>query len=114
MTERSAIYFSPEHGDPLEGFGSRWIGRSAFTGKKLPQYEIQGLASAELAKITEEPRHYGFHATLRAPFCLNGRKTGTEFVDAVCDLAAKHAPFICSNLRLSRIGGFLVLTMDEP
>ncbi|MGQ3281168.1 MAG: DUF1045 domain-containing protein, partial [Shinella sp.] len=67
---RYALYFTPSASDPLTLSAQRWLGRNAFTGATLAQLSVQGFDAATLAGLTADPRRYGFHATLKAPFSL--------------------------------------------
>jgi putative phosphonate metabolism protein len=105
---RFAIYFAPPVGSPLAKAGARWLGRDALTGTLLPQPRIQGLSAERLAAITAGPRHYGFHATLKAPFSLVEDKTAPELHKATARLAAGRRAFSMS-LCVGEISGFLAL-----
>ena len=60
---RVALYWAPELDDPLHARASIWLGRDAETGAALAQPDVPGIVEA-----TADPRLYGFHATLKAPF----------------------------------------------
>ena len=78
---RVALYWTPEPQDPLAALGAAWLGRDAETGALVPQPDVDGLAA-----LTEAPRLYGLHATLRPPMRL---ATGwEEFIAAAHDIAA--------------------------
>jgi putative phosphonate metabolism protein len=64
---RAALYYAPAPGSAWHAFGSRWLGRDAVSGQELPQPPLPGV---DLHALTSEPRRYGFHATLKAPFRL--------------------------------------------
>lgn len=101
---RYAIYYVPT--DPaLAGFGAAWLGwdlaRACGTGQPdLP----------ELAKITEAPRRYGFHGTLKPPFRMAEGQDRYGLDEAVAAMAADCAPARCDGLELSAMGRFLALT----
>ena len=62
---RYAVYFSPRDG----AFAQRtaeWLGWNPETGHALPQPVLAGIGDP--AGITKDPRRYGFHGTIRAPF----------------------------------------------
>lgn len=42
--------------------------RDAFTGEVRPPVEDGALTGDEIRQLTAEPRRYGFHATIKAPF----------------------------------------------
>jgi Protein of unknown function (DUF1045) len=64
---RVAVYWAPPAADPLWALGSAWLGRDAESGLAIPQPDIP-----DLAALTESPRRYGFHTTLKAPIILAG------------------------------------------
>lgn len=67
---RYAVYHLPE--GALWDFGTSWLGWDARQGGKVRRMaELPEIAD----KVTDAPRPYGFHATLKAPFRLaEGRK----------------------------------------
>src|SRR5262249_57741974 len=44
---------------------------TATPGKRLRHPQDTGLTASEWAQLTHEPRKYGFHSTLKAPFRLS-------------------------------------------
>ncbi len=62
---RFAIYHLP--GGALGDFGAGWLGWDARARRRT---ERPGGLPADAALLTEVPRRYGFHATLKAPFRL--------------------------------------------
>lgn len=66
---RYAIYFVPRADSPLYTFGSAVLGYDCYTGADLDDPRTVGLPD-DGAALTAEPRRYGFHATLKAPFHL--------------------------------------------
>ncbi|MEO9900443.1 MAG: DUF1045 domain-containing protein, partial [Nisaea sp.] len=61
-------------------------------------------------ELTTEPRRYGFHGTLKAPFALQGGTTVDELVAACAAFAAESASFALQGLSVNRLGQFLALT----
>ncbi|TNE63753.1 MAG: DUF1045 domain-containing protein [Rhodobacteraceae bacterium] len=104
--KRYAVYYAPVPG-PFAEFCAHWLGWDAFEGIELPHPAIEGLP-APIRKITEAPRKYGFHGTLKPPFRLTG--TRTELMADLAAFAAAHRPIEMEGLALTRIGGFLALT----
>ncbi|MDN5926045.1 MAG: DUF1045 domain-containing protein [Hyphomicrobiales bacterium] len=105
---RYALYFTPPRDHPLADACSGWLGRDAFTGAELPVSGRLGLGATELSTWTAEPRRYGFHATLVAPFRL-GLNFGERDVRRTADtIADSCAPFAMS-LEIARLGNFLAL-----
>lgn len=110
VTPRYAIYFAPAPDDALWSFGSRVLGYDAATGHAMAQPALAGISPERLAKVTAEPRKYGFHATLKAPFRLAPRWTVAQLEDAVRDFAQRAVALRIDGLELSAIGRFLALT----
>jgi putative phosphonate metabolism protein len=84
---RYAIYFVPAPGTDLDRFGAHLLGYDAFTGMDLPFPDGMLLTEPDWRELTEDPRKYGFHATLKAPLSLASGKTEAELL-AACDAFA--------------------------
>jgi Protein of unknown function (DUF1045) len=106
---RVAVYWTPPAADPLFALGSAWLGRDAETGLALPQPEIP-----DLAALTESPRRYGFHATLKAPIMLAG--TFDSFLADARALARTLKPAPLPSLAVRALDGFAALcpTLECP
>ena len=106
---RVAIYAAPRPDDPLWTFGSAVIGYDAASGEAVPRTPPLGLTHECWAALTADPRRYGFHATLKAPFRLRDRFDIGRLSEAVrlfSDGAQALAPFA---LDVRAIGEFLAL-----
>ena len=57
------------------------------------------------AKLTGEPRRYGFHATLVAPFVLRADLNAPDLIDAVAAFARARHPFDAGELQVGRMDG---------
>lgn len=114
MAPRYAIYYAPEPGSALEAFGNRWLGRDAASGEPVPQEDLPGLSAQKLAEITQAPRRYGFHGTLKPPFRLAAGQTAGALRQAVAAFAATRIGFDMPPLRLAVLGRFLALVPSEP
>jgi putative phosphonate metabolism protein len=113
-TARYAIYFTPPPDSPLARFGARVLGYDCFERADVPHRPIDGLDPAVLALATVEPRRYGFHATLVAPFRLAPGIDGDALTTAFSALAASHAPVMAGPLRVAAMDRFVVLVPGEP
>ena len=105
---RFAIYYAPEAG-PLADFGASWLGWDLAAGTAAPHPRIEGL---DIAALTATPRKYGLHGTVKPPFRL---AEGTDFdglAAAAEKLCASRAPVVLGGLELTRLGGFLALTVS--
>jgi len=67
---RYAVYFVPEPASDLYRFGAAALGYDCFTGAEVDYPPDIPRDTTEWAELTREPRTYGFHATLKAPFRL--------------------------------------------
>jgi len=111
---RYGVYYAPEEDEPLWALGSAWLGRDAVSGATVPQPEAGGFSPAALAALTGEPRRYGLHATVKAPFHLAEGCGEADLLDAVEEFAAAEAPFELPGLAVGRLGNFLALLPTEP
>ncbi|MFM7611641.1 MAG: DUF1045 domain-containing protein [Alphaproteobacteria bacterium] len=101
---RIALYYAPAIDDPLHGCASAWLGRDAATGAALAQSPIAGV---DITKITADARGYGFHATLKPPFRLQGDVHSA--LQAAREFADRTAPFALPPLQITDLDGFLAL-----
>ena len=104
---RYAIYYTPPPG-PLAEFGAAWTGWDPRAGRRRLHPAVRGLP-LPIARITEAPRKYGFHATLKPPFALKAGFDISELHIATEALAASLAPVLLDGLTLARLDGFLAL-----
>jgi putative phosphonate metabolism protein len=65
---RYAIYFVPAVQSALYRFGSAHLGYDCYTGNDIAFPDVLPLSPPAWRELTQEPRRYGFHATLKAPF----------------------------------------------
>ena len=112
MDRRFAIYGAPPRGSALARWGAAWLGRDAESGAALTPPTPPGWPAAEVARLTEFPRRYGLHATLKPPFRLAAGSDEAALADAVEQLAASHPAPRPTRLRLAALGGFLALVPE--
>jgi putative phosphonate metabolism protein len=112
MSGRYAVYFAPEPGSNLARFGATWLGYDVAIGRAVAQPSVTEIDPERLHAITAEPRRYGFHATLKPPFAL-ADGTEAEALAAAVALANGIVAFTAPRLHLTRISGFLALTLSE-
>ena len=106
---RYAVYLYPRSHPELLRLANAWLGRDPESGEALPQPRLEGWERSEIRRITESPRRYGFHATLKAPFRLAPGKAPDDLVAVLGEFAARHAPFRCPPLRLATLADFIAL-----
>jgi hypothetical protein len=109
---RYAIYFCPSASAPLYRVGSHWLGRDAITGTPLDPELPDQIRREDWLRITESPRRYGFHATLKPPFRLAEDATLDDLKAALRDFAQRHDSFEAPPLSVRTIAGFLALTLS--
>ncbi len=114
MSARYAIYFSPAPASPWWEFGSCWLGRDACSGDHLAQPVLPEIEPAALRSITEKPRHYGFHATLKAPFALGGGHTFAALQSRMDALASTLRPLALGPMQTVTLGDFVALVPAAP
>lgn len=101
---RYAVYYTPT--GPWADKASAWLGWDLFSGRKVPQPDI-GLPDS--ADITEAPRKYGLHATIKPPFRLAGDRSVDELSDAIAKLCDGLAPVLMDKLEINALGRFMAL-----
>jgi putative phosphonate metabolism protein len=111
---RYALYWAPEDGDPLGAFGAAWLGHDPASADPVRYRERLGLSPAMAEDLTAEPRRYGLHATLKAPFRLKPDARLVHLADAVDALARSTKAFTTEPLRLTNLNGFLALCPAVP
>ena len=104
---RVAIYYTPPADHPLTTAVALWLGRDAFTGRPLPTPPD---ATVDVGTITAEPRRYGFHATMKAPFRLPRDRGLAELDRVLAAFCAAIAPVKAMQLKIERLGSFFALT----
>ena len=112
MSARYAIYFAPDRPSAWRNFGAHWLGRDEHDNTALPQPVLANISAPELDLITQEPRRYGFHATLKAPFRLADGYTETSLVARLSALARQHKPVALGALRIAKLGDFVGLVPE--
>jgi putative phosphonate metabolism protein len=113
LDTRYAIYFAPRPGSRLKRFADAWLGRDPDADGPVAQPVVDGLTPHRLHEITASPRHYGFHATLKAPFMpVPGLEADALLGDVESFAAARRR--LAVRLRVSELGDFLALVPAEP
>lgn len=108
---RYAIYYTAAPGSALDRFGASLLGYDAHGGDELPFPE--GLPP-DWRDLTQDPRKYGFHATLKAPMALADGKAEARLV-AACELFAELArPVPVIQPVVDSISGFIAVIPAEP
>jgi hypothetical protein len=81
VNPRYAIYFVPAADSALYRFGAAALGYDCYTGNDIGFPDPLPVEQAAWRDLTGEPRRYGFHATLKAPFHLAKDTGESELVE---------------------------------
>jgi len=111
MTARYGIYFAPRPTTSLWSKASAWLGRDAISGLSLERPSLPGLDGLDLDAITADPRNYGFHATLKAPFELAPGCHEADLLDKTCQLAGRIGAFT-APIAPTPLGPFLAFQIQ--
>lgn len=103
---RYAIYVLPAPADEWTRFCTSWLGWDMEAGQTVPHPQIHDI---DVAAVTEAPRRYGLHATMKPPFRLRDGQTLEALLDACAQLAEKQKPVTLAGLRIAPLGRFLAL-----
>lgn len=110
---RYAVYFCPDPDSDWGKAGAQWLGRCAVTGKQSPQIQLPGMDNELFSSLTSDPKRYGWHATLKAPFKLAPEYEVGDLLLKLHQLAKTIKPFDLPMLEVSKAGGFLSLRPNE-
>lgn len=111
---RLALYWAPPTGSALATIGAAWLGRDASGGRLDARPALPDFSAERLADLTQAPRHYGLHATLKPPFML-AEGTDEAKLGAALEAAARRiASFPVPPLQLRLLDGFLALVPAGP
>ena len=104
---RYAIYYAPAQGSFLDQFGAEMLGYDAWIGAVLP---FGGVVEQvpDWRDLTQDPRKYGFHATLKAPMSLSGRRE-SELHAACADFARQPRQIPKITPVVDSISGFIAV-----
>ena len=93
------------------GLAPSLLGYDAYTGDDLP---FPDGVPPDWRDLTQDPRKYGFHATLKAPMALAAGRTEAQLV-AACELFADAArPIPLIKPVVDSISGFIAVIPAEP
>jgi len=100
---RYALYLAPPRVSQLWRFGCDVVGRDALTGESHDGFALEGYTPQAWRSMTSDPRRYGFHATLKAPFRLRLDLDVADLTDRLSEFARKIAPFDAGELSVGAI-----------
>ena len=106
---RFAVYFTPSMGSDWWHAGNQWLARCLKTNTSLNPIDIPNLNSSDFFTHTADPRRYGWHATLKAPFRLQPQFSMIELINAMHLIANDFEAFDLPPLLLTDKEGFISL-----
>jgi len=106
---RYAIYFVPQPDSALYRFGSSVLGYDGSTGVEIPLPSHPYFQSEAARDISAEPRRYGFHATLKAPFSLTSGQSEASLFRHAESVFSDVAPVRLGRLEVAQLGSFVAL-----
>jgi putative phosphonate metabolism protein len=111
---RYAIYYAAAPGSVLDQFGASLLGYDAYGYGDLPFPDGVTQTIPDWRDLTQDPRKYGFHATLKAPMALAPDKTEAELVAACESFAGMPRPIPVIEPVVDSISGFIAVIPAEP
>ena len=113
MGPRYGVYFAPAVDSPWWRFGAGWLGWDDARGQALAQPRLPEFSPEDFHGFTSEPRRYGFHATLKAPFRLRPGVDETTLRDRLAMLAARLRALKMGPLVPVHLDAFVALVPRE-
>jgi putative phosphonate metabolism protein len=108
---RYAIYYAPSSDSVLHCFGSRLLGYDAADGNDLP---FPDGVTPDWREVTQDPRKYGFHATLKAPISLADGKREDDLLGACAGFAGRARRIPVIEPVVDAISGFIAVIPAKP
>jgi len=112
MFTRYALYYAPEPGTALARLGAEWLGRDA-AGGTMAQVAPPLPGCRPIAALTQSPRRYGLHGTLKPPFRLAGGYRADDLIETAATWAASRAPVDLGPMIVGTLGPFLALVPER-
>jgi putative phosphonate metabolism protein len=112
MTARYAIYYAPPADTPIWRKAAAWLGRDAYSGAAPARPVLAGLEGIDLDDLTADPRGYGFHATLKAPFELAPSASEADLLSAAEQFVVRQSPFV-ARVAPAALGRFLAFRLQD-
>jgi putative phosphonate metabolism protein len=113
MAPRYAVYYAPAVDSPWWRFGAGWLGWDDARGQALAQPRLPEFSAEDFHALTGEPRRYGFHATLKAPFRLHPAVNEATLRDRLAMLAPRLRAVAIGPLVPVHMEGFVALAPRE-
>ena len=109
-TSRYAIYYVPERTSTLYRFGASVLGYDCYSGAETAAWT----GALGWDEAVREPRRYGFHGTLKAPFHLVSDATEIDLFRDFTGFAREQSVLTITNMSVREFGSFIALVPDRP
>jgi len=108
VTARYAIYFAPDDDSELGIFGATVLRRHALDASDWlnPEMPVEFPQSSVWSDRIQRPAHYGFHATIKAPFELSKGQVSDNLIADVADFCHSLQPISLDGLAPIRTNRF--------
>ncbi len=116
MTPRYAVYYVPAAQSALYRFGAALLGYDCYSGTEIGFPRALPVPEPAWRELTQEPRRYGFHATLKAPFRLADGADEAELVEAFHAFCRSKAMAAVFTPVVAVVEGFIAIVPsgNEP
>jgi putative phosphonate metabolism protein len=106
---RYAIYFVPAAQSQLYRYGSSILGYDCYTGQAVDFPDASDSTAVNWNELSKEPRRYGFHATLKAPFYLLPSHSEQQLANALQNFARLGHAIHTFTPALRMLSGFFAI-----
>lgn len=106
---RYAVYFAPAEDTALWRLASAVIGWDAVKGEAVTFPAIAPCDDPDWVELSEEPRRYGFHGTLKAPFELTQGADEGLLLAAADGFARERSGFALDDMTVAAISSFVAV-----
>lgn len=114
VTARYAIYFAPDDDSELGVFGATVLRRHALdsTDWLNPAMPVEFPQSSVWSDRIQRPAHYGFHATIKAPFELSKGQVSDNLIADVADFCQSQQTISLDGLAPIRTNRYDALAFE--
>ena len=105
---RYAVYFLCQPQSDLAAFASEWLGYDVERGEVLSQTRHPATPHNWIS----DPKRYGFHATIKAPFHLTSTRSPEDLLSSLSGVCAAERAIDLGPIQLRQIRDFLALVPE--
>lgn len=115
MSERFALYFTPNSNSLLYQIASNWLQYDAYMENSFESFSSGKvfLDCTVYENHIKNASKYGFHATLKPPFRLKENQTQEQLIQAISSFCLKNQAIACGKLQLTTLGNFIALVLEK-